>query len=209
MGASAPEVSFYIQQQLSRSRLRPLQHHREKSVAPMHTGQHAQCAIPHRRSDRPSGHILLQHINRSQPRDQRPNRNPPQPSLGRCRLHHLLILLRLQRTGEYTSRPPAASRPSAPLRIARCRADCRVNSSRRRRCRISGLRASVPVPLHGTSQRIRSNFASRSSSGGAAAASITAQRTRSAYAYRRSRAAICANRFALHPSPKSPHPVHR
>jgi len=46
---------------------------------------------------------------------------------------------------EYTSRPPTSSRAIAPRRIALCRAACRARSSTRSRCRISGLRASVPV----------------------------------------------------------------
>lgn len=71
---------------------------------------------------------------------------------------------------EYTSRPPRASFEAAAFKIARCRSACRARSSGLRRWRISGLRASVPVPLHGASTRIKSN----SPRGGGLLASITA-----------------------------------
>ena len=75
---------------------------------------------------------------------------------------------------EYTSRPPGASRRNAAARISRCRTACRLISSTETRCRISGFRANVPVPLHGTSQRIRSNVPSSDGNATASASTVRA-----------------------------------
>ncbi len=83
-------------------------------------------------------------------------RRNPGASLQR-RLHHLLVLLRLQRARGVDQPPtrPHARQPGPQNR--RCRACCRPRSASLTRSRISGFRAIVPVPLHGTSHRIRSH----------------------------------------------------
>ncbi len=120
----------------------------------MHPRQRPQRPIPHRRLQL---HALAQ--------NPEARSDPSNPSTGTRRNAAPVTTASTTRSFssgsseqvEYTSRPPTASRCNAPLRIARCRAACRVSSSACSRCRISGFRASVPVPLHGTSHRIRSN----------------------------------------------------
>ncbi len=143
----------------ARCHLRPLQHHRVESVAPMHSGQRAQRPVPHRRACQPSGRVQLQHPSLGQPAISGPTAARRSPASRATASTTCSFSSASSEQVEYTSRPPGARRRAAPPRIARCRAACRARSSTRRRCRISGLRASVPVPLHGTSHRIRSNFA--------------------------------------------------
>ena len=72
----------------------------------------------------------------------------------------------------------AAPRATPHARIARCRSAWRARSSGRSRWRISGLRPSVPVPLHGTSASTRSKADSSSSAAASASRHSTRSRVR-------------------------------